>query len=67
MRIFMKKMLVFSVNASSYFGKVERSVAIGPSWRQETEKFEGNSLRPKGGRCRRSGGGLRRRGGGRRR
>jgi hypothetical protein len=41
-------MLVFSVNASSYFGRVERSVAIGPSWRQETEKFEGSSLRPKG-------------------
>src|SRR6476646_2135038 len=48
MRVLLKKMLVFSVNASSLFGNVEISVVIGPSCRQETEKFDGSSLRPKG-------------------
>src|SRR6478672_13609882 len=48
MRVLLKKMLVFSVNASSLFGRVAMSVVTGPSCRQETEKFDGSSLRPKG-------------------
>jgi len=44
----LKKILVFSVNAPSYFGSIEMSVVIGPSCRQETKKFDGTSLRPKG-------------------
>jgi hypothetical protein len=44
----LKKILVFSVNAPSYFGRIEMSVVIDPSCRQETKKFDGSSLRPKG-------------------
>ena len=47
-RVFLKKILVFSVNAPSYFGRIEMSVVIDPSCRQETKKFDGSSLRPKG-------------------
>ena len=48
MRVLLKKMLVFSVNASSFAGSLVMSVVIGPIWRQDTEKFDGSSLRPKG-------------------
>jgi hypothetical protein len=48
MRVALKKMLVFSLKASSFSGSVERSVVIGPSCRQATEKFDGSSLRPSG-------------------
>src|SRR5512132_70195 len=48
MRVALKKMLVFSLNASSFSGSVERSVVIGPSCRQATEKFDGSSLSPSG-------------------
>src|SRR5512132_96150 len=48
MRVALKKMLVFSLNASSFSGSVERSVVIGPSCRQATEKFDGSSLRRSG-------------------
>src|SRR6476659_9612978 len=48
MRVALKKMLVFSLQASSFSGSVERSVVIGPSCRQATEKFDGSSLRPSG-------------------
>src|SRR6478735_2154222 len=48
MRVALKKMLVFSLKASSCSGSVERSVVIGPSCRQATEKFDGSSLRPSG-------------------
>src|SRR6478672_8392977 len=48
MRVALKKMLVFSLKASSFSGSVERSVVIGPSCRQATEKLEGSSLRPSG-------------------
>ena len=48
MRVFLKKMLVFSLNASSFSGNFEMSVVIGPSCRQATEKFDGSSLRPSG-------------------
>src|SRR5262245_57576466 len=48
MRVALKKMLVFSLNASSFSGNLEMSVMIGPSCRQATEKFDGSSLRPSG-------------------
>jgi len=48
MRVALKKMLVFSVNASSFSGSVEMSVVIGPSCRQATEKFDGSSFSPSG-------------------
>src|SRR6476619_5320868 len=48
MRVFLKQMLVFSLNASSFSGNFERSVVIGPSCRQATERFDGSSSRPSG-------------------
>src|SRR6266851_4871436 len=39
-------MLVFSVKTSSLGGSFARSIVIGPTCRQATEKFEGSSLRP---------------------
>jgi len=44
----LKKMLVFSVKASSVLGSVAISAVIGPVCRQATEKFEGSSLSPSG-------------------
>src|SRR5689334_1468139 len=41
-------MLVFSLKASSFSGSFDRSVVIGPVWRQESEKFEGSSFSPSG-------------------
>ena len=47
MRVALKKMLVFSVKASSF--RQRRDVgSVGPIWRHDTEKFEGSSLRPNG-------------------
>src|SRR6476646_1565880 len=48
MRVALKKMLVFSLKASSLSGKVARSIEIGPVCRQATEKLDGSSLRPSG-------------------
>src|SRR5579875_260288 len=48
MRVCLKKMLVFCVKTSSFSLSFDRSTSIGPTWRHETEKFEGSSLRPKG-------------------
>jgi hypothetical protein len=48
MRVFLKKMLVFSLKDSSFSGSFEMSVVIGPVCRQATEKFEGSPLRPSG-------------------
>src|SRR5512145_706778 len=48
MRVALKKMLVFSVKASSLSGSVEMSVVMSPSCRQATENFDGSSFSPSG-------------------
>src|SRR6185312_7307974 len=48
MRVFLKKIEVFCVNTSWPSLSLARSISIGPICRQETEKLDGSSLRPKG-------------------
>ena len=48
MRVRLKKMEVFWLNASSFSGSFARSTLIGPTWRQDTEKLDGSSLSPNG-------------------